>query len=144
LLETADGQAYEPRVAMGADGNGIAIWYQQSAGHLGTWSARYRPRHGWSSPELLHHDDSFDDVLPSLEIDAHGNALAIWLQTTGYVYTARYDHAQAAWQPANWISAASSSIGYHSSLSFDADGNAMAIWYQGDGSHSHVWTRRFQ
>ena len=86
LIETDDaGSAYDPQIAIDANGNAIAVWYQHDGSHDKTWANRYTLGSGWGTTQLIGSspaDQSIfvDGTHPAIAIDNNGNAIAVWAQ----------------------------------------------------------------
>ena len=77
LLEDDDsGDTYSPRIALGDDGNGVAVWCQSSYGDgpdFSLWSSRFAVDSGWGQPELI--ENLYGTVYwPKLACNGHGDA----------------------------------------------------------------------
>ena len=85
LLESVDvGNANEPDIAMGADGNGVAVWHQTDGTRFNVYASRYSVGSDtWGAPELLEFDNTGNAQQAKVVIDAAGRALAVWSQTDG-------------------------------------------------------------
>ncbi len=84
--ETIDegfGDAAAPHVAMGPNGNAMAVWRQRSDTIPYTddiWSSHYDARTGeWAEPELVDTEDGAATA-PRVTMDEDGNTIAVWRQ----------------------------------------------------------------
>ncbi len=89
LIETLDGpstprSASQPRIAMAANGQAIAIWTQGSASHSGAdvWANSFTPGSGWAVASLLSVGTS-NAGAAKVAMDAAGNSMAVWSQLVG-------------------------------------------------------------
>ena len=80
LIETETGTAFEPRVAMDAHGNAIAVWRQSDGTLYSVWANRFTPSTGWGAAGLLDTSDTEDARSPQIALDGSGNAIAVWEQ----------------------------------------------------------------
>ena len=85
LIETDNsGSASDPQVSIGANGNALAVWYQNDGNNVASiWSNRYVSGVGWGNSELIETNDAGSAVGPQVDIDTNGNALAVWYQFDG-------------------------------------------------------------
>ncbi|QOT79471.1 hypothetical protein [Cupriavidus basilensis] len=77
---TVPGDVYAPRVAVGADGNATAIWYQWEASGINVRTSRYLTGSGWDVPNLLSATpaDGTTYPVPRVATNAAGRTLAVW------------------------------------------------------------------
>ena len=136
-----------PWVAMDNSGNALVIWQDGS----NIWANRYTAGSGWGTPESIDNDTGgLGEEWAQLAGDAHGNAIAIWIQDDGTAYSlwANRYVAGNGWKGAELLESNANSISNYGtgSLAINGRGQAMAVWrqvYSGDGSDS-IWANRFQ
>lgn len=144
LKVDAAGGAFDPQVAMDADGNALAVWQQFYGKHANIWANRYDVAAGWGNPSRLKADDDRAAFYPQLSVDAYGNAVAVWWQhdgTRANIWANRYD-AASGWGTSTAIKADDSGDAFDPQVTLDADGNALAFWSQEDETHSNIWANR--
>ncbi|GBE40291.1 hypothetical protein BMS3Bbin09_00168 [bacterium BMS3Bbin09] len=84
LIETDDtGSANSPQVSVAADGNAIAVWYQDDGTRDNIRANRYVAGIGWGTAELIETDNTGDARNPQISVDGSGNAIAVWYQNDG-------------------------------------------------------------
>jgi hypothetical protein len=154
LIETNNpgnpyGHAYGPQVAIDANGNAVAVWYQWGGTRTNIWSNRYTPSSGWGTAELIEADDSGDASEPQVAIDPNGNALAVWHQFDGTrtnIWSNRYTPS-GGWGTAQLIETDDSGDASEPQVAIDPAGNAVAVWYQwgewGD-TRIYIWSNHFE
>jgi hypothetical protein len=154
FIETSTvGSAADPRIALDANGNGIAVWQQADAGsgaHLQIWSNRFTLGSGWGTAGLLENFRAYDIYpaqYPQVAFDPTGNAFALWLDSGGDIQGVGYTlgtgwGTQRAMGPSTIYAPGAPQI------AFDGDGNAFAIWYQvvqpANALHYAVWVSRYE
>jgi hypothetical protein len=147
LIETDDaGDANEPQVAMDADGNALAVWYQSDGTRWNIWSNRYTAGSGWGTAALIETGDAGDAYEPQVAMDAAGNALAVWYQSDGIrynIYSNRYTASTGLWGTAALIETDNVGDAYSPEVAMDAAGNALAVWYQSDGTRYNIYSNRY-
>jgi hypothetical protein len=80
LLETRDGTADDPAVAIDPLGRAVAVWTQQATPtqpRHDTWGI-IGTREGWGPAQLVEHDDRGSAQKATVAIDGTGNATAVW------------------------------------------------------------------
>jgi uncharacterized membrane-anchored protein len=92
-IETDNGDAMLPQVAMDDDGNAVAVWYQWDGTACSIFSNRYTVGVGWDDAQLIetYNRYAYD---PQVVMDGEGNAVAVWHQWDGTCYSIfsnRYD-----------------------------------------------------
>jgi hypothetical protein len=129
-IDTGSAKALNPDVALGRDGNAVAVWWQFQGRFLedrSVWSSRQGPGSGWEAPVSLGAGH-----FPRVACDAQGNFIAVWgyeappLGGPSDVKASRYQ-ASSGWAAPTTISRNASGAVY-SSVAVDAAGNAFAIW----------------
>ena len=142
--------AEAPRIAVDEDGNTIAVWTQyDSAARYGVWTNRYTAQRGWGTPQPLNtNPGQASDV--QLAINAHGDAVAVWMQYSDTVagkvniWANRFS-VQSGWQQAQQIQDDNTNA-YFPKVAIDQAGNAIVVWSQNDGAHdrTHIYANRFE
>jgi hypothetical protein len=147
LLETDDANAAsQVQIAMDADGNGIAVWSQNTGTVYSIFANRYVSGTGWEGPQLLETDDAGAAEYPQIAIDANGNAIAVWSQNTGTVYSifANRYVSGTGWEGPQLLEMDDDYDAYDPQIAIDANGNAIAVWQQFDGTRYNIWANRFE
>jgi hypothetical protein len=144
----ATGMTFNPKIAVNAKGDALAVWIQQPDLIMGmavrsVYANSYAVGVGWGSPVLLEQDLGNADV-PHVAINENGIGFAVWQQlvvrqfgTQFNVYANRYVPG-AGWDDVATEIAADSSDGMYWALgpqvAVDSAGNAVAAWEeQGPG-----------
>ena len=146
LIETDDaGDASDPQIAIDADGNAIAVWYQWDGIRNNIWTNRYTPVSGWGTAELIEIDNAGSAWHPQIAIDASGNAIAVWYQSDGTrdnIWINRYTPG-SGWDTAELIETGNSGDAYYPQIDIEGSGNAIAVWQQFDGTRTNIWANRY-
>ncbi len=148
LLESNDaGNAYDPKIAVDAAGNAVAVWWQFDDTHSDIWASRYSIDSGWSPATLVELNGS-DAINPDLAIDAHGNALVVWAQSDGAHRTIWGNRhvVGSGWETASIVGSANAGDAAGlSDVAMDASGNAIAVWDQFNGAdgYSNIWANHY-
>jgi hypothetical protein len=147
LLESNDaGNAYDPKIAVDAAGNAVAVWWQFDDTHSDIWASRYSIDSGWSPATLVELNGS-DAINPDLAIDANGNALVVWAQSDGArrtIWENRYVLG-SGWGTASIVGSANAGDAAISDVAMDASGNAIAVWVQFNGAdvYNNIWANHY-
>lgn len=72
------GDSFEPRLAMDAEGNAVAVWQQVNGTLRDIWASRYLSGAGWDKAQQLESPDGGDAFEPQIAITPDGHALALW------------------------------------------------------------------
>jgi uncharacterized protein YbdZ (MbtH family) len=146
LIESDNsGTATRPQIAFDPNGNALAVWTQSDGTRYNVWANRYQPGSGWGTAELIETDNAGLAYRPQIDIDASGNALAVWYQSDGTrhsIWSNRYT-AGAGWGTAELIESDNQADAYYPQVSFDANGNAMAVWHQIEGGNYNIWSNYY-
>jgi hypothetical protein len=139
------GEAFEPRIAIGANGNALVVWRQDDGPgtRMNIWSNRYTAGSGWGTAELIETDNVGDAYSPRVALDANGNGQAVWSQFDGTrqnIVANRYT-AGSGWGTEAIIRGVGNADSPR--IAFDPSGNALAVWVQSDGARYSLWSSRY-
>ena len=139
------GSAYYSQIAIGQDGNAVAVWSQWDGTMHNIWANRYVSGSGWQTAELIETDNAGNAYEPQVAIDQDGNAVAVWVQSDGTmhnIWANRYVSG-VGWQTAELIETDNAGSAYYSQIAIGQDGNAVAVWRQSDGIRDNIWANRY-
>ncbi len=100
---------------------------------------------GWGIAELIQTDNLEWGLFPQIDVDASGNAVAVWQQTgttNTNIYSNRFTKG-IGWGSPELIETDTSGYAQNSQVAVDPSGNAVAVWHQLDGSLYNVWSNRY-
>ncbi len=144
LIETGNGTADYPHVAVDGSGNAFAVWSQSDGARTNILANRYvagtGPGTGWGAAALVETNNSGGAIRPKVSVDASGNAIAVWSQSDGTRYNIwanRYT-AGAGWGAASLIETDDAGDAYSPQVAAYGNGSAIAVWYQHDGTRYNV------
>lgn len=98
-IDSLEGIATRPTVAIDADGDAVAVWLQHDGETNSVFGAQFDPLTGWG-PQLQFETENgfparwFDARSPSVVMNPRGNALVVWTQFDGEqysIYANRFD-----------------------------------------------------
>ncbi len=138
------------KVAMTANGNAIAVWRSYLLGTSNKiWFNRYVAGTGWNDREeeisQLANSDASTSA-PEVAMDAAGNAIAVWEQSTvgkTHIWAGRNTTANNNWAKVDLLATDTVSNADSAKMAVDSAGNAMVVWRQSEGSLTHTWSRRY-
>jgi hypothetical protein len=148
LIEINDaGHAWYPQIAIDANGNALAVWYQTDGTYRNIWANRYTFGSGWvaSAAEIIETENLGDAAVPQIAFDVNGNALAVWFQSDGTRANIWANHytAVSGWGTAVLIETDNTGSAMYPQIVIDTNGYAMAVWYQSDGTRNNIWANRY-
>ena len=82
-IESQDGEAGAPEVALDADGNALVVWLEHDGTRLNIMSRVHELGEGWGDAELVEQNSSGDARSPQIALDLAGNAVVVWEQSDG-------------------------------------------------------------
>ena len=144
-ITDGSGSAYSPQLAMNANGNAIAVWNQYDGAVHNIWANRYNvTTSSWETAEKI---ESMGGNAYSAQVamDDNGNAIAVWQQYDGTVYSlwaSRYNATTLSWGTAAEIEGNSGSA-YSVQIAMDGAGNVIAVWRQSADSVVSIWANRY-
>lgn len=143
-LETGDpGDSNDPRIAVNASGQAMAVWHQWEGTTIANiWASRYVPGSGWQPAALIESNDVGRAVLPRVAISDNGNAVAVWHQADVFRDNiwANYYVAGTGWGTPVIIETDDTGDAQNAQVAIDDAGNAIAVWAQSDSS---IWANRY-
>ncbi len=143
LIETNDETTYAPQIAIGPDGNALAVWRQYDGSRYNIWANRYVSGSGWGTAELIETDDTGGAGNPQVAIGPNGNALAVWGQYDGSrdnIWANRY--VSGVWQTAEQIELDAGSAS-DPQVAIGQDNNAIVVWGQDDGTRFSIYANSY-
>ncbi len=144
ISSPVQGNADDPSIAIGPDGEAICVWSQYDEVRRNIWANRFIPRHGWDRPELIEQNNAGNANYPSVALTESGNAMAVWVQNDGTyyrIYANRYQKG-IGWLDAIYIDQNTGDASFPR-LAMDPLGNAIAVWSQHDGVRFNIWANRY-
>ncbi len=145
LVSGAARYPWDPHVAVDPAGNAIAVWTDSGAWDNDVWTNRYVIGTGWGTPALLDSESRYRADFPRVAIDAAGNAIAVWQQSNGTLYSTwanRYA-AGKGWGVPVAIEANGTADTGIPELAMSPAGDAVVLWQQWHGTNSTVWSNRY-
>lgn len=144
IIETDNsGDASRPQIAIGNNGNAIAVWSQSDGTRNNIWTNRFNGS-SWSSATLLETDNVGTALFPQIAIDNKGNAFAVWQQFDGNSYNIwvnRYDGI--SWGGTTLIHTDNTESGTTAQIAIDNSGKAIVVWQQLDGIRYSIWANDY-
>lgn len=131
------GSAYEPEVAVDANGRAIVVWEQYDGTRNDVWANRFTPTGGWATAELLELENSDSVDSSTVAVDPDGNAIAIW--RLGYNIWVNRLTPTTGWGTAEAIETDDAA---DPDVALDSRGNAIAVW-GAKGPQYGIWARFF-
>jgi hypothetical protein len=144
ILESQTGDAFDPRIAMNADGRALAVWVQ-SENELKAWSNRYTPGTGWGAAERIGPEGMSAQEALQVAIDARGNGIAVWQQVSGtnrQIGANRYAIG-SGWTGPTVIPNDNLNPASEPQIAIDPGGSALAVWYQRSSTFYDLWWSRY-
>ena len=139
------GDAEYPHVDMNDSGDAVAVWQQSDGSIYSIWANQYTSGSGWQGAEVIDSEATYNALAPRVAVDSSGNAIAVWKQYDGSVYSIWSNRYVAG---SGWLSAAALELddaGSAEKLQIDIDDNdnVHVVWRQSDGSVYNIWTRLY-
>ncbi len=147
LIETKNtGDAMYPQVAVDPAGNSVVVWMQSDGTRNNIWANRYTASHGWSTAGLIETDNAGDAYEPQVAVDSLGNAIAVWAQYDGTLFSIRASRyiPGGGWGTAGLIGIDNTGNAAWPQIAMGPDGSAIAVWRQSDGTWWSIWANRFE
>jgi len=101
----------------------------------------------WQESSLVEYDDTGDSTAPKVAFDSNGNAIAVWKQKIGGIYSIyvnHFDMATGSWLETPILIEHDDTGGADTpQIACDGQGNAIVVWYQYDGTRSNIYANRY-
>jgi hypothetical protein len=164
LIETVTGDANQPRIVMNGNGDAIVAWWGcNTAGHaycFGSkiYAARYAVGSGWETAVQIARNDDFNSIgIPSLAIDASGNAMAVWPgpnieideSVSINLWASRYEVGKEWQEPILIENNAENVNTQKNGIAMDMHGNLIVVWshwkydFISQTFANSIWARRY-
>lgn len=154
-LTGSSSDAFDPQVAISANGNAIVVWrgqdgpaeeYYVSSLWVKYYTASTNTWNATATALELYNDKGHDASGAQVVMDGAGNGVVVWQQFNGVitrVYATRYT-VGSGWAMPGSIATGSAGVAVNPRLAMDGSGNAMAVWRQVDASaHYSIWASRY-
>jgi hypothetical protein len=137
------GSAIVPQLAVDANGNGLAVWAQDTGSGNDIWSNRYAPGGGWGVAALVHADAAGPSNWPALAMNPAGEAMVVWVQDEGAGFERMWWAGYApdsGWADADDVgTGAVDPLAFYPKLTLDPNGHALTVWVQ----ERAIWASRY-
>ena len=130
--------AYEPRVALDADGNAIVVWRQVNGSDSRIWATRFSTGYGWGLPRQLAPASVGNQYSQDVAVNARGDAVVAWQEwnTTHLdVWAVRYT-AASGWGDPVLVEDEEVGSSWLPKGAVDSEGNVTLVFQQWDAANS--------
>jgi hypothetical protein len=136
------GNANEPRVAVDASGDAVAVWERFEGEELIEASTKPAGA-GWGESVALSKPESGkgEPAGQQVAIDDHGEAVAVWSRTNGphaFIEVSVGRASNSTWRPPVAISGPGADVEERPAIGVDGNGNAVATWERLSGGNEVI------
>lgn len=139
--------AFEPKVAMGAEGNVVVAWTQLYGGRFNILANSFDQATGtWGNAVEIDSSHGSHAFLPRVVMDASGNAMAVWYQHDGArysIYSNIYNAQDGGWGVPELVEKNDAGDANHPQIDGNGSGVVVVTWIQFDGQRDSAWTNRY-
>ncbi len=130
------------QVAMYGNRYIIAVWSAWDGIKHDLWSKTYAPGSGWGTSELVETCDEGDLCDPLLDSDDAGNAVVVWRQFDGLLWStwANIFTPGLGWTADTAVESDDENETNSPHAAIGPDGSAMAVWIQKHKTRMSVWS----
>jgi hypothetical protein len=120
--------AYFPQISIDFFGNAHAVWMRSNGSNYLIQSALMDSKGAWSEPVNIS-EEGQDAAAPELNVDASGNAIAVWMRSNGinFIVQASTCPSGGSWSVPIDLSAAGQDSTYPE-MAIDGNGNPVVVW----------------
>jgi hypothetical protein len=144
-VESTEGTGVsEPRIALDAQGNGMAVWHRQEASVGGIWGNRFVQPGAWNTAGIID-STSADTNHPRVAVDPQGNAVVVWSQydgTRNSIWARRFT-VPNTWNLPELIELDDLGDANNPQVAINSNGHIVVVWRQNDGTRNNIWANRF-
>jgi hypothetical protein len=136
MLSLGTSDARNPDIAIDAEGNAIATWYEGS-GYTFIYASIYdHSTATWGAAETIS-NITCSSTNPQVAMDDYGNAIATWIESNSgmRIFANIYNHTMGSWSTETLLSGAGTNTGWVQ-VAMNAAGDAEVTWSQYDS----YWT----
>ena len=141
------GDAQSPKVSVNSQGDAIVTWGEHDGVRSNIWASRYsNADHEWGTTTLIESSDTGAAHWPQIAIDDNGNAIAVWEQSDGALYSIwanHYSSVDNSWGTALLIETNNVGDLSQPQIALDSLGNAMVVWSQYEWPRSRIWVNSY-
>ncbi|MEW6745425.1 MAG: Ig-like domain-containing protein [Planctomycetota bacterium] len=150
LNPLAQGNAVYPRVVMGAEGEGLAVWLQAGGGERHVWASRFaRAARTWQAPSVIDRGENSLAHFPELAADETGNTLVVWVERrppqgppgVNSLWSNRFDAAGEAWRGPGRLRDTGIAL-QGARCAVNAPGDVLVAWTEAHETGWRVWAMR--
>jgi hypothetical protein len=138
---SADGQnAFDPQIAVDANGNATAVWTRSNGINNITQSSTKPFNGSWQgTPDDLSALGQ-DALFPQIVVDANGNATAVWgrFNGTNWIIQSSTKPFNGTWQAIPDDLSVPGQTAWNPQIAVDANGNATAVWWRFNGTNDII------
>ncbi|MEK7702833.1 MAG: M12 family metallo-peptidase [Nitrospirota bacterium] len=145
LIETQEGNALFPQIAVDPTGNAIAVWQQVTKKRTDIWASRFVASTGWEPPLLVELNDIGNALSPQIAVDQTGNAIAVWQQSDkkrNSIWANRFI-VGTLWGTSTLIETNDDGNAISPQIAMAPTGNAIAVWQQSNKKETDIWSNQF-
>jgi len=143
--------AFEPAIAIDADGNATAAFAQFDGTRNVIHANRYIAGSGWNGDVLIGTTSTTalngDAAKPQVSVDRSGNAMVVWEQFDGVqvnVWANYFLGEDNAWEQPRVIETENPGDATNARLAMNSRGAAVVVWQQADGATSSIQSNTYQ
>jgi hypothetical protein len=143
-LSAAGMGAGNPRIGLGSDGQGLAVWSELD----GPSFARFDSLRGWGPSQTIPAVATGTGLVPpswNLAVNARGDGFLVFLSqspTLGRAQALATRYVTGQWESAQALQATSNYPG-SPAIAVDPCGNATAVWLEIEGERPRIWANHF-
>ena len=149
-IETAEGSAFDPQIAMDRDGNAVAVWEQYDGERFNVWSNNFSPNTGWGAAQYVEQNPVGGGLYfrPQIAVSDEGHAVAVWQQFDGHNISIWANRQVGGnWAQAKVIEPTDHASAFGPEVAMDPAGNAVVVWEQLDSGFkfgpTSIWSTRY-
>lgn len=136
-------------VAAGADGDFVAVWFQDDGRRRAVMASHFNPATDfWSAPQDidLRGPNAGASSIPAIASDAGGRVTAVWFQAVGGRNAIVANRLVGdTWRtPQRLDNPALPGDATNPQLAADANGNVTVVWQQSNGRHTGIYAAHWQ
>jgi hypothetical protein len=134
---------FDPKVAIDAKGNAIAVWLQSDGASYKIWTNYYVQGQGWGASVAIDTDATEFAFGLHIFMSPLGEAVLVWCKKDLECIKASHSLNGGKWSASVEITPAHNKGADALHVAMNACGSAIAIWRQFDGVGASIWVNKY-
>lgn len=145
-VESGAGNARTPKIAVGANGNALAVWVQDDGAQFSLFANQFDANTpSWGTEESIEFSNTGAVDTPKIAIAPNGTGTAVWRQSDGSTINVLSNRfiPGTGWNTSTPAIDTENQDTFTPEVAVDPQGNALAVWRQSKNGQIHIFSSRY-